>query len=78
MQRADLFPLWATGAKLPLYTFGRRQSLEPTRTTAFEDDHLVPNDLDLVDGQDFSDSEPENYFLDNLLLAQVQTPVHSK
>jgi hypothetical protein len=35
------------------------------------DDHCVPDDLEAADGEGLVDSEP-NYFLDELLLAQVR------
>lgn len=57
---------------MPLYTFGIRKSLSSNKRAHFGgDDHCVPDDFEAVDGEGLGDSEP-NYFLDELLLAQVR------
>lgn len=57
---------------MPLYTFGVRKSLSSNKRAHFGgDDHCVPDDLGVADGEGLGDPEP-NYFLDELLLAQVR------
>lgn len=62
--------IWMTyyaGAKLPLYAFGVRQSSGSNkRAHTGSDDHCVPDSVKESDV-----SPQENYFLDELLLAQV-------
>lgn len=59
------------GAKLPLYTFGMKaQTSGGSKKKAHmgSDDHCVPDDDE--DPYERDDSQQENYFLDELLLAQ--------
>ncbi|KAG0598711.1 hypothetical protein M758_12G095300 [Ceratodon purpureus] len=59
------------GAKLPLYTFGvKRTSGFNKRAHSGSDDHCVPEDTGDSDDYGNSDSQQDNYFLDELLLAQ--------
>lgn len=64
--------LWTcVGAKLPLYTFGiKAQTSGGSKKKAHmgSDDHCVPDDDE--DPYERGDSQQENYFLDDLLLAQ--------
>lgn len=59
------------GAKLPLYTFGIKRTLGPNkRAQTGSDDHCVPGDVGNFNDYGADDSPQENYFLDELLLAQ--------
>lgn len=62
------------GAKLPLYTFGiKAQTTLGSNKTVHtgNDNHFVLDDVGGSDDYGKDDSQQENYFLDELLLAQV-------
>jgi hypothetical protein len=57
---------------LPLYTFGIKRTLGPNkRAQTGSGDHCVPGDVGNFNDYGADDSPQENYFLDELLLAQV-------
>ena len=61
------------GAKLPLYTFNAKRKLGPNkRAYTGCDDHCVPHSSGGSDDYGNGDSQRENRFLDDLILAQVR------
>lgn len=64
--------MYLAGAKLPLYTFGTKRTLGSNkRVHTRSDDQCVPGAIGDFDDYGVDDSPQENYFLDELLLAQV-------
>lgn len=59
------------GAKLPLYTFGvKKNSSLHKGVHTNNGDHCIPGGVGKPNGYGIDDSQQENYFLDELLLAQ--------